>query len=84
VQFNDEKGKERTERQVDDWEEVTSPDLLSMSAQEGRPVLSLWPSRAHLSHVLLDRPFADANAQLKQFATDPFRSQDADSAPPCP
>ena len=33
---------------------VTSPDLLSMIVQEGRPVLSPWPSRAHLPQVLLN------------------------------
>jgi hypothetical protein len=33
---------------------VTSPDLLSMIVQEGRPDLSPWPSRAHLPHVFLN------------------------------
>ena len=35
-----------------------------------------------MSHVLLNGAFADADAQLEESATDPFRSQDADSAPP--
>src|SRR5215471_11233262 len=30
------------------------------------------------------RRFGDADAQLEEFATDPFRSEDADSAPPFP
>jgi len=39
VQFDDEEGKERPEKQVGNWEEVTGPDLLSMIVKEGRPVL---------------------------------------------
>ena len=53
---------------------VTGPDLFGMSVQEGRPVLSPGPSRTHSSHVLLDRAFADAKPQLKQFTTNTFRS----------
>jgi hypothetical protein len=56
---------------------VTRPDLLSMSVQEGRPVLSPWPSRAHLPHVFLNGSFADAKTQLEQFSPDAFRSPKA-------
>jgi hypothetical protein len=84
VQFNDEESKERTEQQVGDREEVTSPDLLSMSAQEDCPVLPPWSSRAHLSHMFLDRAFAHANTQFEQLASNTFRSEDADSASPFP
>ncbi len=84
LQFNDEEGEERTEQQVGDREEVTSPDLISMSAQEGCPVLPPWLSCAHVPHVFLDRAFAHANTQFEQFATDPFRSEDGDSASPFP
>jgi hypothetical protein len=74
LQFNNEEGKERTEQQVGDWKEVTGPHIPGMSAQEGCPVLFPWSSRAHVSHVLLDRAFADVKTQLEQFAPDPFRS----------
>ncbi len=47
---------------------VAGPDLFGMSVEEGVPVLSPWPGRAHLSHVFLDRAFADAQTQLEQFA----------------
>jgi hypothetical protein len=51
-----------------------APDLLRMSAQEGCPGLPMWSSRAHLSHILLDRAFTDVDTQLEQFATDPLSS----------
>jgi hypothetical protein len=74
VQFDDEESEERMEKQVSDWQEIAGPDLPGMSAQEGRPVLTPWPSRTHVSHVLLDRSRADAKPQLEQFAADPFGS----------
>jgi hypothetical protein len=37
VQLDDEEYKVQAKERVCDREEVTSPDLLSMSAQEGRP-----------------------------------------------
>jgi hypothetical protein len=61
VQVNDEEGKERTEKEVGDREKVTGLDLLRMSVQEGCPGLPMWSSRAHLSHVLLDRAFTDVD-----------------------
>jgi hypothetical protein len=61
---------------------VAGPDLLSMRVQEGRPVLSARSSRTHVSHVLLDRAFADAKPQLEECAADSLRSEDADFAPP--
>ena len=45
-----------------------------MIVQEGRPVLSPWPSRAHLPHVFLNGAFADAKTELEQFAPDPLRT----------
>jgi hypothetical protein len=62
------------EQQVSDWQEIAGPDLPGMSAQEGRPVLTPWPSRTHVSHVFLDRSLADAKTQLEPFAADPFGS----------
>ena len=61
MQVNDEEGKERTEKEVGDREKVTGPDLLRMSMQEGCPGLPTWASRAHLSHILLDRAFTDVD-----------------------
>jgi hypothetical protein len=74
VQFDDEDGKERPEKQIGDWEKITGPDLLRMSAQEGCPGLPRWSSRAHLFHVCLDRAFTDMDTELEPFATDPLRS----------
>jgi hypothetical protein len=55
-----------------------------MSAQKNLPVLPSRIGRVYRSHILLDRAPACAKTQLEQFATDAFRSQDADSAPPFP
>ncbi len=56
---------------------VAGPDSFGRMVQEGGPVLSSWPGSAHLSHVFLDRSFADAKTQLEQFAPDPFRPTQA-------
>jgi hypothetical protein len=40
--------------------------------------------RVQVDHVFLDRAFAHANTQFEQFAPDPFRSEDDDSASPFP
>ena len=61
VQLDDEEGKERAKEEVGDWQKVTGPNLLRMSAQEGGPGLTMWSSRAHLSHILLDRAFTDVD-----------------------
>ncbi len=42
VQFDDEEGKERAKEEVGDWQKVTGPNLLRMSAQEGCPGLTRW------------------------------------------
>jgi hypothetical protein len=70
--------------QVDDWQEIAGPHIPGMSVKEGRPALSLWSRRAYPSQVLLDRPLPDVKTELEHFAPDPLRSQDADSALPCP
>lgn len=64
------KACQRAEEEVSHGEKVTGPDLLSMGVQERLPGLSMWSCGAHSSHVLLNRPLADADAQLKQFAPD--------------
>jgi hypothetical protein len=42
-QFDDEEGKERTEQEISDLQEITGPHISSVIMQEGRPLL---PSRA--------------------------------------
>ena len=42
-QFGDEEGKERTEQEISDLQEITGPNISSVIMQEGRPLL---PSRA--------------------------------------
>src|SRR5258706_8911969 len=41
-QFDDEEGKERTEQEISDLQEITGPHISSVIMQEGRPLL---PSR---------------------------------------
>jgi hypothetical protein len=82
-QFDNEEGEQRAEEEGSRWEKVTGPDLLNMSVQEGRLVLSVRSSPTHVSHVLLDRAFADVKPQLEEFAADSLRSEDGDFAPPC-
>ncbi len=60
---------------------VARPDLLGRSVQEGLPGLSSWPAGAHGSHVLLNGPLADADAQFEEFTTKPFCSPQ--SVVPC-
>ena len=45
-----------------------------MRMQERAPHLSSWPGGAYLPHVFLNGAFAHMNAQLEEFATDPFCS----------
>ena len=40
--------------------------------EEGPPGLAVLPARTDGPHVLLDRPLAHADAELEQFAADPF------------
>jgi len=77
VEFDNEEGEQRAEEEVSHGEKVTGPDLLSMGVQERLPDLSMWSCGAHSSHVLLNRPLADAEAQLKQFAPDALCSPQA-------
>src|SRR5258707_1470038 len=54
LQLDDEEGKERTEEEIRDLQEITGPHLCHMIAQERFPVLStgsFWPN---LLHILLD------------------------------
>jgi hypothetical protein len=43
-------------------------------SDEGVPVLTATARRAYVPHVLLDRAFADADAELQELAADPLRA----------
>ena len=76
LQFNDEEGKERTEEEVRDGQEVAGPDLMCMVMQEGGPRLR-GGSCAFRAHVLLNGAFGDVNAQLEQFSANALGSPQA-------
>jgi len=65
LQFDDEEGEERTEKQVGDLQEIAGPDLPGMIVKESRPLLPMWSSHVYLSHVFLNGAFADSNIQLE-------------------
>src|SRR5215469_10098015 len=53
LQFDEEEGKKRAKEGVAHLQEVTSPDLCSVSAQKGCPPLSWWLVGANSPHVFL-------------------------------
>ena len=65
LQFDDEEGKERTEEEIGDLQEITRPNTFRMIAQKGRPGLSSWSRETSLPHVLLDGSLAHMYAQLE-------------------
>ena len=65
LQLDDKEGEERTEEYVGDLQEIAGPDIPGMIVKEGRPVLPMWSSRVHLSHVFLNGTFTDSNIQLE-------------------
>ena len=56
-QVDDEESKKRTEEEVGDLQEITSPHLCRMIAQKRLPGLSTGSLWANLPHILLDGPF---------------------------
>jgi hypothetical protein len=68
AELDDEEREQRAEQQVGDRQEVASPDVLRVVAQEGGPGLAgvMWRPRS--SQILLDGRLGDADAQLQQFA----------------
>jgi len=78
VQEGGEEGKQRTEEEIRDRQEIARPDVLGMRVEERPPRLSSWPGGTHGSHVLLNGAFAHVNAQLQEFTTNPFCSEDGD------
>jgi len=63
---------------------VARPDVLGMRVEERPPRLSSWPGGTQGSHGLLNGAFAHVNAQLQEFTTNPFCSEDADWPLPSP
>ena len=77
VQIDDEEGKQRTEEEIGDRQEVARPDLACMVMQKGRPCLASWPSSTDLPHVLLNGALRNVKAELEQFASDPLCSPES-------
>src|SRR5215467_4244516 len=67
---------ERKKRSVT-CKRITRPGVFGMIVQEGGPVLSSLSWGASMPHVLLNGAFAEVDAQLEQFAPDPFCSPQA-------
>lgn len=57
LQFDEEKGKKRTEEEIRDLQKITGPYLCRMIAQEDFPALSPGSFWAKVLHILLDGPF---------------------------
>lgn len=57
LQFDDEKGKQRTEEEIGHLQKITGPYPCRMIAQECFPRLSTRSFPGNLFHILLDGPF---------------------------
>ncbi len=65
IQFNDEEGKERTEQEISDVQEIAGPDLSPMIVQKRPPALPHWARRTPTPRVLLDRSFTDTDIEFQ-------------------
>ena len=65
LQLNDEESKHWTEEEIHHLQEITSPDVFCMIAQECFPGLATDACWASLVHILLNRPFTHPNIQLE-------------------
>src|SRR5258708_1700883 len=74
LQFDDEKGKQRTEEEVGHLQKITGPYACCMIAQECFPHLPTSVFWTDLLHILLDGPFTHMNIQFEQFTPNAFRS----------
>src|SRR5260370_38331940 len=68
-EVDDEEGIDLPEEDVVALHEVAGLGAFGVVLEEGRPCLSTSPG-ADPSHVLLDGPLADLDAELKQFPAD--------------
>ncbi len=69
TQLDDEKDKNRAKPDVVSLEEITSPDLVRVIGEKGRPRLSSAPrglGASHLPDVFGDSPLAETKAQFAQ------------------
>jgi hypothetical protein len=73
-QLDDEERKKWAEEEVRNLEEIASPDLCRMVAQERFPGLSTQPFAADGSHIFLDGSFTHPNIELEQLTPDALRS----------
>ena len=69
---DDKERVDRAEPGVVELQDIAGPDVVRVVPEEGPPGLAVLPARTDGSHVLLDRPLAHADAELEQFAADPF------------
>src|SRR5258706_4643904 len=72
VEFDDEKGKERTKEEIRDLQEVASPNVCRVIVQKGGPPLSSCWWCTNLPHVFLDGALTDMDTQFQQFTADPL------------
>ena len=56
-EFDDEESKKWTKKEICHLQEITSPHLCHMVAQERLPGLSMGSFGANVLHILLNRPF---------------------------
>src|SRR5215467_3961084 len=52
VQFDNEKGEQRSEKEIRDRQKIAGPGLLGLSMNERPPPLPSWPSGTDQPHVL--------------------------------
>jgi hypothetical protein len=77
LELDDEESEERSKEEISHLQEVAGPDICGMIAQKGRPLLSSGPQGANRSHILLNGPLAQVNAQFQEFATNPFSAPES-------
>jgi hypothetical protein len=77
LQFDEEKGKKRTDEEIRDLQKFTGPDVFCMIAQEDFPALSTGSFWANLLHILLDGPFTHPNIQLEKLTSNALRPPEA-------
>ncbi len=70
-----EKEIEQSEHEVDNGQEIPSPDSLRMLLEKDRPGLSRGSVRTHLSHTLLNRGHGYVNSQIEKFPADVLSPQ---------
>jgi hypothetical protein len=59
------------------WRKSHAQTCAAWLREIGRPPLASWLVGANSSHVLLDCPLADPQAQFEEFTPDPFRSPES-------